>query len=250
MILAFSLLQLTNGILVLIFLYLGFKFVETNWSYKISKPYAWDEAVRQDRISKKLKKIERFYRDKVRFYTFWLQIERLKKESIIGSFAEVGVYKGETARMIHEIDPSRNFHLFDTFEGFDQKDILHEDSSNPWHSIDFSDTGVEIVMKFIDGNNNIIFHKGYFPVTTENLPHQTYAFVHLDADLYKPTLAGLQYFYPRLSNGGVIIIHDYNHNWGGVTKAVDEFVQTIPENPIAVSDWQGSVMIVKNKKAV
>ncbi|CAN5621650.1 hypothetical protein BH10BAC4_BH10BAC4_01910 [soil metagenome] len=247
MLLAFSLLQLTNIILILIFLFLAFRFFETNWSYKISKPYAWEEAVRQNRITTKLKKIERFYRDKVRFYSIWLQIERLKKESIAGSFAEVGVYKGETARMIHEMDPSRIFHLFDTFSGFDQKDLDLKNPSDPGHSIDFSDTSVEFVTTKIDGNQNVVFHKGYFPATTQSLTEVSYAFVHLDVDLYQPTLAGLHYFYPRLSHGGVIMIHDYNHNWEGVTKAVDEFVGTIPETKIDISDWQGTVMIVRSK---
>ena len=146
------------------------------------------------------------------------------------------------------MDSARTLHLFDTFEGFDQKDLAIENSANPGHSTDFSDTGVETVTKFIDGNDNIFFHRGYFPQTAETLPDHIYAFVHLDADLYKPTLAGLQYFFPRLTNGGVIIIHDYNHNWEGVTKAVNEFVTTISENPVEVSDWQGSIMIVKNKK--
>ena len=44
----------------------------------------------------------------------------------------------------------------------------------------------------------------------------------------------------------MIIIHDYNHDWEGVKKAVDEFVNTIPEKLVAVADWQGSVMIVKS----
>ena len=114
---AFSTTQLISIILVLIFFFLGFKLLETNWSYRISKPHQWDTAVKHDQISNKLKKIERFYRDKVRFYTFWFQIERLKKEKVRGAFAEVGVYKGETARIIHEMDPSRSLHLFDTFEG-------------------------------------------------------------------------------------------------------------------------------------
>ncbi|NOT75878.1 MAG: methyltransferase [Cyclobacteriaceae bacterium] len=247
MLLAFSLLQLTNGILIIFFLFLVFRFIETNWSYKISKPYQWEEAVRSGVVSKKLKKIERFYRDKVRFYTFWLQINRLKKESVVGALAEVGVYKGETARIIHEIDNTRPLHLFDTFEGFNKQDLEIENSNHTNYSIDFSDTEIELVSKFIKGNDNILFHKGYFPVTAENLRQEIFAFVHLDADLYKPTLAGLEFFYPRLSPGGVIIVHDYNHNWQGVTNAVDEFVKTIPENLMEISDWQGSIMIIKNK---
>ncbi|MBK5279011.1 MAG: class I SAM-dependent methyltransferase [Bacteroidia bacterium] len=242
---AFSIFQLINFTLVIAFLFIVFKLAETNWSYKISKPHAWEDAIKNGSVSKKLKRIERLYRDKVRFYTFWFQIERLKKNSIAGSFAEVGVYKGGTAKIIHEMDPSRSFHLFDTFEGFD-KDDLKKESPNPNHSIDFSDTNEESVIVYIGGNSNIKIHKGYFPATTENLVKEQFSFVHLDADLYNPTLAGLHYFYPLLAPGGVIIIHDYNHTWEGLTEAVDEFIRTIPESIVELADWQGSIMIIKN----
>ena len=49
-----------------------------------------------------------------------------------------------------------------------------------------------------------------------------------------------------MSKGGVIIIHDYNHNWHGIPKAIDEFLQTIPESLLEIPDWQGSAMIIKN----
>ncbi len=248
MILAFSLLQLINITLVVVFLFLVFRLVETSWSYKISKPYVWEEAVKKGEISAKLKKIERFYRDKARFYAIWFQLRRLKRDNISGAFAEVGVYQGETARMIHEIVPERSFHLFDTFEGFAKEDLKLEHASNPNLTTDFSDTTVEQVKKFIDGNVNVLFHPGYFPSTAEKLKDEKYAFVHLDADLYQPTLTGLQYFYPRLTPGGLILVHDYNHTWSGVTKAVDEFIKTIPEGPVELMDWQGSLLIIKNKK--
>jgi O-methyltransferase len=246
--LALSFFQLGNIILVLILVFLAFKILETKWSYKISKPYAWGEAVRKGEVSSKLKKIERFYRDKARFYAIWFQIRRLKRENISGAFAEVGVYQGETAKMIHEMDSERSLHLFDTFQGFAKEDIKLEQPSNPNLHTDFSDTSIEQVKKFVDGNANVFFHVGYFPSTTEKLTDKQYAFVHLDADLYQPTLAGLRYFYPRLTPGGLILIHDYNHNWSGVTKAVDEFLTTIPEGPVELMDWQGSLMIIKNKK--
>jgi O-methyltransferase len=250
MIIAFSIFQFASIILIICLLFLIFKLAETTWSYKISKPYAWEKAVKNGSLSKPLKKMERFYRDKVRFYTFWFQIERLKKEGISGAFAEVGVYKGETAKMIHEMDPSRPLHLFDTFAGFEKKDLEFENSNHPNYAIDFSDTTVESVANFISGNSNVIIHKGYFPGSTKDIDVEEYAFVHLDADLYHPTLSGLQYFYPRLAEGGIIIIHDYNHTWEGVTKAVNEFNKTIPENLVAIVDWLGSVMIVKSKKVL
>jgi len=94
----------------------------------------------------------------------------------------------------------------------------------------------------------VYFYKGYFPETAKDLSEDRFSFVHLDADLYKPTIDALHYFYPKLSPGGVIIIHDYNHTWEGIRVAIDEFIVTIPESLIEISDWQGSAMIIKNWK--
>lgn len=249
MILAITLtsIQLVNILLVLVFLFLGFKVFEQKWSYRISKPHSWDEAVKKGSVSHALKKIERTYRDKVRFYTFWLQMERIKNKKIPGAFAELGVYRGETAKIIHELNPDRDLYLFDTFDGFSEEDLSAEKSKeDKYDTSNFSDTSLEEVKNFIGGNKHIKFQPGYFPDSTANLDETTYSFVHLDADLYKPTHAALHYFYPKLSPGGVIIIHDYNHSWDGIRKAIDEFSQTIPESFVEIADWQGSAMIVKN----
>jgi O-methyltransferase len=232
--------------LIAILLFLGFKILEANWSYTISKPHAWEEDENNNSIPGSLKKMERRFRDKVRFYTLWFQIRRLKREKLEGAFAEVGVYRGETARVIHAMDNSRNFYLFDTFEGFSETDLSNETLSHENQQLDFSNTSVEIVREYIQGNENLIFLPGYFPDTAKDLTEE-FALVNLDADLYIPTLAGLKYFYPRLVPGGVIIVHDYNHTWSGVKKALDEFMPGIPENLIEIADWQGSAMIIKNK---
>lgn len=248
MLLSIDIIQSVSIILIIIFFILGFKFIETGWSYKISKPYLWETAVKAGLVSKKLKSIERSYHDKVRFYSIWLQVKRLKEGNIKGVFAELGVYKGETAGMIHEMDNTRKFYLFDTFTGFEDKDLQFEDCNDKKYSTDnFSDTSMAAVKDFIDGNENIVFVPGYFPESAVIVPEEKYAFVHLDADLYKPTLAALTYFYPKLEAGGVILIHDYNHNWEGMRKAVDEFLMTIPESVFEIADWKGSAMIIRNQ---
>ena len=85
-----------------------------------------------------------------------------------------------------------------------------------------------------------------FPETTANIQSQnSYALVHLDADLYKPQLSGLEYFYPRVSRGGVIIIHDCNNEYFGSKKAVDEFFLDKPETPILIPDKSGSAIVIK-----
>jgi O-methyltransferase len=106
---------------------------------------------------------------------------------------------------------------------------------------------VEVVRKYINGGEAIVFHEGYFPETATGLENETFAFVSIDVDLYKPTLAGLQFFYHRLAAGGVIMVHDYNHNWEGTKRAVDEFITSIPEGLVELPDWQGTALIIKNK---
>ena len=202
MLLSIDTYQLISIILILIAFFLGFKILETSWSYKISKPYHWDAAVKKGEISEPLVKMERTYRDKVRFYNFWFQIERLKKENIEGAFAELGVYKGETAKMIHEMDTSRMLHLFDTFNGFSSTDLMDEiKTDEKYRTSNFADTDLESVKNVFNERDKIFFYKGYFPETTSGMKEDKFALVHLDADLYKPTIAGLHYFYPKLSAG-------------------------------------------------
>jgi len=211
-------------------------------------PVQWAYLLKKKKISETLVQLEKTYDDKIRFYNFWFQIERIKKENVKGDFAELGVYKGETAKIIHEMDNSRRLHLFDTFSGFIKEDLKGETGEAATYSIkNFADTSEEKVLKHIQGGNNIIVHKGQFPDTTQGLENEKYAFVNIDADLYNPIKEGLIYFYQRLSPGGVIIVHDYNHKWEGAVKAVNEFAKGIPENIIEVPDMYGTVMIIKNK---
>ena len=221
--------------------------MESSKSYRISKPYKWEDAIQNKTISSKLKKIERNYSDRVRFYNLWFQIERLNANSVQGAFAELGVHKGETARAIHFMDEKRKLYLFDTFNGFSSEDLQYETQKDERFETDmFADTSIEKVKKFISGNDNVNFIPGLFPASAVGLENELFAFVNIDADLYAPTIAALNFFYPKMSKGGVLIIHDYNHNWDGIPKAINEFIQTIPESLIEIADWQGSAMIIKN----
>ena len=239
--------ELTYTTLVIVLVLLGYKYLESFWSYKVSKPFAWEAAVANKLISKKLIKIERAYHDKTRLYNLWFQVEQLKKNKVSGAFAELGVHQGETARAIHHMDQDRVFYLFDTFKGFAKEDLATETQTGSRFSTEmFADTNVDSVEQFISGNNNICFKPGFFPDTAKGLEKETFAFVHIDADLYAPTIAALKFFYARLNKGGVIIVHDYNHNWDGIPKAINEFITTIPESLVELPDWQGSAMIIKN----
>jgi len=245
-----TLFELISIPVFMLIMFLIYKQIEPELTFKIDKPYKWTAALKKGEVSANLQKLEKKYQDKVRFYNLWLQTERIKRDKIPGDFAELGVFQGETAKIIHEMDPERPLRLFDTFTGFEEKDLVIENVTDEKYSpTHFSNTNLDVVKKYINGNENIHYYPGYFPDTVQGLEKEKYALVHLDADLYRPSLAALNYFYPRLSPGGVIIVHDYNHNWDGLRKAVDEFLKTIPEKIIEVADWQGSAMIIKNGNA-
>lgn len=243
--------QLINlGVILVVLAFL----VRYAWDLFFGKGYSpveWEHARKSGKISRKMLQLEKNYPDKVRFFNWWFQVERLKKDQVPGAFAEVGVYKGESAAVLHQMDPGRKFHLFDTFRGFPATDLIHETGEAATYTPDrFADTDVPEVLRRISGNENIILHPGYFPETTSAVKDEIFAFVNLDADLYLPTKAALDFFYPRLSPGGVIFIHDYNNKWEGIKKAVDEFVKNIPENLVMVPDIDGTCIIVKNSSPI
>lgn len=140
-----------------------------------------------------------------------------------GDIAEVGVYKGGSARLICEVKGDRSFHLFDTFEGLPETSQWDPDFKAGGFASSF-----EPVSSYLSRFPNLHFHRGFFPDTTRGLDDLRFSFVHLDVDLYQSSKDGLEWFYPRLNRGGVLISHDYV-NADGVRKAFDEFFADKPE---------------------
>ena len=187
--------------------------------------------------------IDRF--DLIRYGTIWLALERIIENNIEGDLAEVGVWKGNSSAFIHEILPNRKIYLFDTFEGFPTQDV--EKDALKGYPTNFSDTSIDEVINKMKKKENVIIRKGYFPETAKGLENKKFSFVSLDADLYNPIKAGLYFFYPRLSKGGYIFVHDYNYPLfnRGPKRAVDEFCSDLCVNFFEIPDACGSIIIKK-----
>jgi hypothetical protein len=183
--------------------------------------------------------------DLARLYLLLLNIARVLKEEIPGDIVEIGVYQGNTARILaHAARASgRRLFLFDTFAGFDAADQDGTDHPSPA----FTDTSLDAVRTFV-GTESVDYVVGRFPDSLSGtaIPDR-FAIVHLDCDLYQPTIAGLSYFYPRLSPGGLLILHDYSSgHWSGCAHAIDEFLKDKPERPVLLPDKSGTAIIVKS----
>jgi O-methyltransferase len=241
-------LQLVNFSIILVVLIFLIKYAWDIFFGETYEPPAWEKARKDKLLPPELLKFSKNYPDKVRLYNFWLQVQRLEKDQVAGDFAELGVYKGESAKLLHLTAPGRMLHLFDTFEGFTETDLKPETGEAATYTRkNFADTSIiKVLDKIGDDASKLKVHAGYFPDSAKGWEDTKFALVNIDADLYNPVKAGLEYFYPRLSPGGVIFIHDYNDNWEGLMKAVDEFAVTIPENLVLVPDFDSTVMIVKS----
>lgn len=240
--------QFLNLLILNILAWLVLSYFWSFWTFKLFKPFKWLEFYKQKEVPVEIRKIERKEKDRIRFYSLWLQLERINRFQLEGNLAELGVYKGETAKVMHHMLPDKKLYLFDSFEGL-PKQVIREDCDGTIRpqTVKFDNTSPELVEKYIGGNDSIKVLKGIFPDTAKDLTSEQFALVHIDADLYQSTKDALEFFYPRMVAGGALLIHDYNHNWEGVTKAVDEFCQTIPEQAVELPDQLGSVVIVKNR---
>ena len=176
--------------------------------------------------------------DPVRYASMGLALETIDREQVPGAFAELGVWRGFTSSFIHSQAAHRPLYLFDTFNGFPGSDGTDER---------FRDTSVDGVRQRIGDCSNVIFRVGRFPETAQGLESELFAFVVIDVDKYEPTRAGLEFFYPRISRGGYVFVHDYNspESEYGVSRAVREYLKGKPEQVVEIPDVYGSVVFRK-----
>jgi len=174
--------------------------------------------------------------------------EQINASGVPGDVAELGVYRGDFAVLLNLAFSERRLHLFDTFDGFDERDIAaeRENSYSGAKAGDFGDTAKDGVDKRLFFREKAVFHKGFFPDTFKGCEDLRFAFVSIDADLYAPTAAALPLFWDRLSAGGAIMIHDYNSTqFRGVRRAVDDFCSENRIVPMPVCDMHGSAVLRK-----
>lgn len=161
-----------------------------------------------------------------------------------GDMAEVGVYKGGSAWLINKIAPHKKLHLFDTFNGFNN---LTEHDPNEWvndKTVWENELG-HVYHKVCDmfKEKNVSITRGSFPESvTEDIKNTKFCFVHLDADAYKVTKESLEFFYPRMVEGGLILLHDYNHIDIPVKKVTDEFMVGKPEGIVSIDTSQAFIV--------
>ena len=158
--------------------------------------------------------------------------------AVPGARAECGVYRGATALLLAHAWRSREpgfdghgLYLVDSFVGTSESGehdliaVRQADGSlrrEAFFPIAKADISAELVRGYFAEFPRIQICAGWIPQSLAALPERDWAFVHLDVTLYEPTRGALEYFYPRLSRGGVIVC-DGSIFCPGAQKAWDEF---------------------------
>lgn len=187
--------------------------------------------------------------DYMRYRTIELLKEQIDLYNIEGEVAELGVFRGDLALELNKLFSNRKLYLFDTFEGFNELEKLADQNKGYTPDFDFDafkNTSIDFVLERMKYKENCIIKQGYFPDSLDGL-EEKFAFVSIDVDLYDPIYNGLCYFYPRLSKGGYIIIHDYNmKTLFGVKQAILDYEKQFGKlMKVPISDFGGTLIITK-----
>jgi cephalosporin hydroxylase len=164
-----------------------------------------------------------------------------------GHIVECGVYRGASLfsfakflEIFHAGDRARKVYGFDNFAGFTAIDE-EDGKDNP--EIQKVEGGWNAGLFYEELQKNVdIFHADSFvpwgkriflvpgdlsesaPKFVEENPGFRISLLHLDVDVYAPTLAALKAFYPCVVKGGLVVIDEYGTNsWPGESKAVEEY---------------------------
>ncbi len=190
--------------------------------------------------------------DYFRYRSFEYMAELLEEDGVQGALAEFGVFRGDFSALINQKFPDRKLYLFDTFEGFEQTEIEKEtvlgrcdEMFVQYHA----DTSMERMMANLPFPKQCQICRGFFPDSiTEETAREKYAFVSIDVDFEDSIYEGLKFFYPRLNEGGVIFLHDYNSAYlGGVKFAVNRYEETLGYKlkKVPFADRAGTVVLIK-----
>jgi hypothetical protein len=162
--------------------------------------------------------------------------------SLEGSRVECGVFAGFSALMCCQVNKALDksfdgggLYLVDSYEGLSdlgEEDLVEVPDGGgtvrrAWkHGQGHFATDLPTVAGHLGEFPGITYVKGWIPPVLSELPQTTWSFVHIDVDLYEPTLACLEYFLPRLAPGGVIVNDDFGSpGFPGGGKSWKEFFE-------------------------
>lgn len=128
-----------------------------------------------------------------------------------GDFVECGVYKGRHAMSnITYIDfkslKDRKYYLFDTFCGLDKNYSSRGEYLS--YRDEYPDC-YEFVVDSFKEYPNVVIVKGPVPKTLSQVDIKKVAYLSIDMNCVLPEVEALNFFWPKLETGAIVILDDY-----------------------------------------
>jgi len=191
---------------------------------------------------------ERFGEGNYRAYDRRWTVAQLARYAISlgGAFAECGVYRGATAYLIARVlhvhgAPHLKLHLFDSFSGLSDPSAI---DGSYWRAGDMASSLEEVRANLAEWSDRVVMHPGWIPERFVDVTADRFAFVHIDVDLFRPTLESLSFFYQRMLPGGIVLCDDYGFaSCPGARAAMDEFFESERETIVHLPTGQGLVIV-------
>jgi O-methyltransferase len=160
-------------------------------------------------------------------------------DNVPGDTAECGVFEGSSSWLICSAiwSTRRTHHLFDSFQGLS---VPEPEDGSYWNAGALS-AGADLVARNLAPFSRLLaFHKGWIPDRFADVREKRFAFVHVDVDLRQPTIDSVEFFYSRLSPGGILLCDDYGcTTCPGSTRSIDAFLEGRPEKMISLDAGGG-----------
>jgi hypothetical protein len=193
-------------------------------------------------------------------------VEYVVRAEVPGAIVECGVWRGGSMMAAAETlgrlgAGDRDLYLFDSFRGMPEPG--EEDRDSPYDGYvslakrwqrKAKDAGSRMYLVSPDSVRARLEGTGYpgerihlvEGMVEETIPGEApdeIALLRLDTDWYRSTKHELRHLYPRLREGGVLIIDDYGH-YEGARRAVDEFFREIGEQVLLNRiDYTGRLVV-------
>ncbi len=191
----------------------------------------------------------------------------LENRSIPGAIVECGVWKGgssmASALALLALDSTqRQLYLYDTFDGMTEpanvdvdwqgrsaRELLRQPTAEgdmTRAKCSLADVK-QAMMQTRYPWEKMVFVTGAVEATIPKYLPDQIALLRLDTDWYESTYHELEHLYPRLVEGGILIVDDYGH-WQGTRQAVDDYFRKLGlDAELRTIDFTGRLLIKRKR---
>jgi O-methyltransferase len=169
-------------------------------------------------------------------------------KSLPGDFVECGVNTGILSLAVCEyIDfnaTGKNFWLFDTFAGIPESQGSEGETLRlRWENEQLYFDCWEIVQRNFADYPNAHLIRGMVPETLQQATIDKVCYLSIDMNIAAPERAAIEYFWPKLVSGAVVLLDDYG--WRGFEEqkaTMDEFAAQMGTEVLSLPTGQGLII--------